>query len=206
MSSIVVANKYTKVSCYGWSTKPKPKPLPRRDRVKRNQKSTWAKGGVTTETLYSGDLLQRMYEETDKDVARQRFPNQEDFKQAEKRMGKIMHSSEFIRRVLSLNRNLIYEDSTWYRGQGAFYVQRGQDKVYTGANFKLGWIPEWTIMKTDTADLPTRDGLTYGWRTVLQRLIQSHCIAKVQVDKLFGLVVHGDVRGMNWAIGTKGFN
>ncbi len=191
---------------YGWTVKPKPKPLEHRERVKRNQKSTWAKGGMTTETIYSGDLLARMYEETDKQLEKNRFPGQEDFKQAQKRMGHIMHSGEFIRKVLALNKNLIYEDSKWNKECGAFYVKQGEEKVYTTACFKLGWIPEWTIMKTDTADLPTRDGLTYGWRTVLQRLVQRRCLTVKQINRMFGPVFHGDLRGKNWAMATNQFN
>jgi hypothetical protein len=206
MNKIVLANEYTKVSCFGWQTPKKKKPLPRKEIVKRNQKSTWAKGGCGKEDIYSGDLLARMFEETDKDLARQRFPGQEDFKNAEKRMGKIMHSGDFIKRVLSMNRNLIFEESKWNRGHGAFYWMKGTRKVYTAANFKLGWIPEWTIMKTDTADLPTRDGLTYGWRTPLMRLVEQRAVSKRQVDKIFGPDVPGDLRGKNWAIATQQFN
>jgi len=207
MSSLIQpATEYTKVSCYGWQTPKKKKLLPRKEMVKKNQKATWAKGGMGTETMYSGDVLARMFEETDKDLQRQRFPNQEDFKQAERRMGKIMQSSEFIKRVLSMNRNLIFEESISCKGNGAFYWIKGKRKVYTAANFKLGWIPEWTIMKTDTADLPTREGLTYGWRVPLQRLIQQRAITKSQADKVFGPDVPGDLRGKNWATAVREFN
>jgi hypothetical protein len=206
MSNIVVANEYTKVACYGWTPKPKRKQLARKELVKKNSKATWAKGSVGAEDHYAGDLLARMFEETDKDIERQRFPGQEDFKNAEKRMGKIMHSGEFIRKTLSLNPNLIFEESKFSKGNGAFYWMKGKRKVYTAANFKLGWIPEWTIMKTDTADLPTREGLTYGWRTALQRLIQQRAVSKREADKIFGPDVPGDLRGKNWAIATQQFN
>jgi hypothetical protein len=206
MSSLIIANEYTNVSCYGWQVKPKPKPLQRKELVKRNQKSTWAKGGMGKEDIYSGDLLARMYEETDKDLQRQRIPGQEDFKNAEKRMGKLMHSADFIKRVLSMNRNLIFEESVSAKGNGAFYWMKGKRKVYTAANFKLGWIPEWTILKTDTADLPTREGLTYGWRVPLQRLVQQRAISKRQVDAVFGPDIPNDLRGKNWAVATKHFN
>ena len=187
-------------------TPPKPKQLARKELVKKNQKSTWARGGMGTETMYSGDVLARMFEETDKDLARQRFPGQEDFKQAEKRMGHIMQSADFIKRVLSMNRNLIFEESISAKGNGAFYWMKSGKKIYTAANFKLGWIPEWTIMKTDTADLPTREGLTYGWRVPLQRLIQQRAISRRQADKVFGPDVPGDLRGRNWATAVGKFN
>jgi hypothetical protein len=203
MSSIEVINKYapTKVACFGWSKRKQVKPLARKEQVKKNQKATWG-----NESMYSGDLLARMFEETDKQIETQRYPGQEDFKQVEKRMGKIIHSSEFIKKVLSLNRNLVYEDSLWNKGYGAFYLVRQGQKVYTAACFKLGWIPEWTIMKTDAADLPTRDGLTYGWRTPIQRLVQQKIITKAQVRSVFGTVERGGLMGRNWAIATGQFN
>lgn len=204
MSNVVLANKYTNVSCYGWTVKPKPKPLPRKTMVKGNQKATWAKAGMKTETMYSDELLAKMFEETDKDLARQRFPNQEDFKNKEKRMGKMMLSGDFIKRVLSLNRNLLFEESKSCKGNGAFYWMKGKRKVYTAANFKLGWIPEWSDIETDTADLPT--AVNYGWRTALQRLIQQRAISKRAADKIFGPDVPGDLRGKNWAISTQQFN
>lgn len=208
MSKILLANEYTPVNphLYGWTTKPKKQPLARKELVKKNNKATWAKGGLGIEDHYSGDLLARMFEETDKDLARQRFPNQEDFKNKEKRMGKIMLSGDFIKKVLSLNRNLIFEESLSCKGNGAFYWMKGKRKVYTAANFKLGWIPEWTTMETDTADLPTREGLTYGWRVPLQRLIQQRAISKRQADKIFGPDIPGDLRGKNWATATQQFN
>lgn len=203
MSSIEVVNEYTPVrtACYAWSVPKKKQPLARKRQVKGNEKAMWG-----TEDMYAADLLPRMFEETDKQLSRQRFPDQEDFKQAERRMGKLMHSSEFIRKVLSLNRNLVYEDSIWNKGYGAFYLVKAGEKTYTAACFKLGWIPEWSIIKTDTADLPTREGLTYGWRTVLQRLVQRKAITLRQVRALFGAVEQGGITGRNWHIATGKFN
>jgi hypothetical protein len=212
MSKVVIANEYTPVSaaCYGWQTPKKKKTLVRKELVKKNQKSTWAKQGIGTENVYSGDLLAQMFEDTDKLLASQRFPNQDDFKQAERRMGKRMLHTEFVRKVLSLNKNLICEDSIGSKGSAAFYIWRNgvdgkPEKIYTVACFRKGWIPEWTVMKTDTADLPTQDGLTYGWRTVLQRLIQGKAITYRQVVNTFGDVHRNDLCGKNWAMSTEHF-
>jgi hypothetical protein len=207
MSKIQIVNEYTPVStaCYGWQTKPKPQPMKVKKQVQRNKRSTWAKGSVGKETMYSGDLLARMYEETNKDLERQRFPDQEDFKKIERRMGKRMIHTEFVKKVLSLNKKLIYEDSKGCKGSGSFYlVQQGQ-KIYTNACFRKGWLPEWTTIETDTADLPTRDGLTYGWRTVLQRLVQKKAITYRQVVRVFGDVYRNDLCGKNWALNVGKF-
>jgi len=211
MSEIILANKYTPVStaCYGWQTPKKKKTLVRKELVKRNQKSTWAREGMGKSDIYSGDLLAQMHEQTDKDLAQYRFPDQEDFKQAERRMGQRMLHTEFIKKVLSLNKQLIYEDSISLKGSGAFYLIQngvnGPEKVYTGACFRKGWLPEWTIIKTDAADLPTGDGLTYGWRTVLQRLIQKKAITYRQVVKVFGTVLRNDLCGKNWQLNVSQF-
>jgi|SRR5579863_3606681 len=215
-SSIVTANSYTPVSkmktdmnphLHGWIVPKKKKTLVRKELVKAKQKSIWAKQGISAEAVYSGDLLKMMHEQTDRDLAAQRFPDQDDFKQAERRMGKRMLHTEFIKKVLSLNANLLFEKSRGVKGSGAFYLVRngvsGQEKTYTGACFRLGWIPEWTIMKTDAADLPTQDGLTYGWRTVLQRLVQKGAITYRQVVKVFGDVVRNDLCGKLWQVNTE---
>jgi len=211
MSKIIPANEYTPVNPHllGWTVKPKPKPLIKKQLVRSNQKSTWAKEGMGTKDVYSGDLLSEIYEDTDKLLAPQRFPNQEDFKQKERRMGKRMLHTEFVKKVLSLNKNLVCEDSIGCKGSAAFYLWRngklGPEKIYTAACFRKGWIPEWTTMETDTADLPTQDGLTYGWRTVLQRLVQKQAITYSQAVKTFGRVHRQDLCGKNWALFTSEF-
>jgi hypothetical protein len=213
-NTIIQASEYTPLPpvnphLLGWTVKPKPEPMRVKKQVRANRKSTWAKEGFNTEAVYSGDLLKQMYEQTERDLAPQRFPDQEDFKQAERRMGKRMLHTDFIKRVLSLNKKLIYEDSKGVKDSGAFYLienrPEGKSKIYTGACFRKGWIPEWTIIKTDAADLPTQDGLTYGWRTVLQRLVQKGAITYRQVVKVFGDVYRNDLCGKNWALNTNAF-
>lgn len=194
----------------GWVVPKKKATLVRRELVKKNQKSTWAREGFNTESIHSGDLLSAMHEETDNQLAKHRFPDQEDFKNKEKRAGKRMLHTQFIKKVLELNKNLLYEDSLSCKGSGAFYLWRNgpdgkPEKVYTNACFRKGWIPEWTTMDTDTADLPTGDGLTYGWRTVLQRLLQKGAITYRQIVKTFGGVHRNDLCGKNWKLNTSDF-
>ena len=210
-SGIILANEYTPINPHllGWTVKPKPKQGRRKEQVRKNKKTVWAKEGFRDEVLYSGDLLAAMHEQTDKDLARERFPNQEDFKQKERRMGKRMLHTEFVKKVLSLNKNLVCEDSLGMKGSAAFYLWRngpnGPQKVYTAACFRKGWIPEWTTMETDTSDRPTMDGLVYGWRTVLQRLVQKQAITYRQAVKTFGEVHRQDLCGKNWKIFTADF-
>lgn len=169
-------------SAYGWIT-PKPKPKPKYKQQLPNK--DW-------------DVLKELWERTDKQLARQRWEDQDDFKNEEKRMGKGMWHTEFITRVLKLNKNLVCEDSLSMKGCASFYIVENTGKKYTGACFRKGFLPEFTVMATDRADLPTRDGLTYGWRTVLQRLVQGKAITYRQMLSVFGEVHYGDQRAKHW--------
>lgn len=146
----------------------------------------------------NNDVLAELYERTDRDIQKYRWEDQEDFKNIEKRMGKSLEANELIRRILKLNNALLYEDSKWSPGCGAFYLVLNGSKIYTNACFRKGIVPEFTYLITDRADLPTRDGLHYGWRTVLQRLVQCKAITYRQAVNTFGEVHYGDVRGKHW--------
>lgn len=181
---IEIANEYTKVSCFGWQAPKKEKVLPKKEQLPN--------------TSQNRDILAERYEQTDNDLERQRWPGWKDFKNADKRMGRSMPESELVRKVSRLNPDLFAEDSKWSKGCAAFYWKRGGLKIYTSACWRKGWIPEWTIMETDAADLQTREGYRPGWRQILQRLIQAGALKRREVEKIFGLVHYGDLRGQNW--------
>jgi hypothetical protein len=170
------------VACYGWQT-PKPTPKPRYKQQLSNQ--NW-------------DTLKALWEATDKQLQRQRWEDQEDFKNQEKRMGKGIWHTELVTRLLKLNKDLICEDSQAMKECASFYLVQNNVRTYTGACFRKGFLPEFTVMKTDRADLPTQDGLTYGWRTVLQRLVQKKAITYRQMLSVFGEVHYGDQRAKHW--------
>jgi hypothetical protein len=197
---------------YGWAKKPKrDKTVKRRKLVGARNKSTWAKGGLQNEQLMSGELLRALHEDTDKQLERQRMPGQNDFLNAEKRTGKALFSNKFIAMVLKLNPKLVCEDSKALKGCAAFYEVRynpatgKQEKRYTAACFRKGLIPEFTIVKEDAAGLVNSDGITYGWRTVLQRLIQGKALRYGDAVRIFGEVHYNDLRGKNWALAVKAF-
>jgi len=179
---IEVANEYTKVSCFGWQTPVKKAPLQKKELLPKQD----------------NEILAAYFEDTDKQLERQRWPGQEDFKNAAKRMEGGMLESDLVRRVTRINPALFAEDSTGSKGCAAFYWKRAGEKVYTAANWRKGWIPQWTILTTDAADLPTRDGYRPGWRQILQRLIQVGALRRHDVEKAFGIVDLSDLRGRNW--------
>jgi len=157
------------------------------------------------ELLPAGDReeLLRLWEDTDRMISSQRYPDQEGFKDVKKQMGEIMHSSILIRRIQKLNANLIVEDSKSAKGNAAFYWTDGKVKKYTNASFPLGWVNEFTVIQTDAADLPVQP--IYGWRAVLVRLLKFGAITWQQVLDTFGDVHHWDHRGKHWHHNVKDF-
>lgn len=173
---------------FGWLTKKKPEPM----QVKRQLPSA------------DEEELLRLWEDTDKMLERQRYEDQADFKNAERQMGKVLHSSELVRRIQKLNPNLIVEDSVAMKGNAAFYLVDKEGKHYTNASFNKGHVPEFTIMTTDAADLPVHYP-TYGWRTVLVRLLKFNAITWQQVLSTFGDVHHHDSRGRHWKLNVAAY-
>jgi hypothetical protein len=199
-------------AAYSWTTRPKrDDTVKRRNLVKKNSGSTWHKGGFLPEAVSSGDLLAMMHEETEKALAPMRHPGHNDFKNAAKRTGQALTSNQLIRMVTTLNPNLVCEDSLNSKNCAAFYEVRYNpatgkpEKRYTAACFRKGYLPEFTIVKADAADMVNSDGITYGWRTVLQRLIQQKALRYRDAIEVFGEVHHQDLRGKNWALAVAAF-
>jgi hypothetical protein len=196
-SAIALADTYTPipkpaerndyVGCYAWLTPNKVEPL----HVK--------------EQLPAGDRehLMQLWEKTDRQINDQRYEDQESFKNAEKQMGKLMHSSELVRRIKKLNPDIIVEDSKGAPGCAGFYLVRNGAKEWTNASFRKGHIPEFSIISTDTADLPTK--IQYGWRTVLVRLLKFNAISWIDLIDTFGDVHFSDARGKHWHLNVQGF-
>lgn len=195
-SKIVEATTYTPipsqkerytVDCYAWMKASYVEPLHREN------------------LLPAGDReeLLKLWEDTDKMIDGQRYEDQESFKNAEKQMGKLMHSSELVRRIQKLNPDLIVEDSKAVSGCAGFYLVRNGVKEWTNASFRKGHIPEFSIISTDTADLPTK--IQYGWRTVLVRLLKCNAISWQQLLDTFGDVHLSDVRAKHWHLNVKSY-
>jgi hypothetical protein len=118
-------------------------------------------------------------------------------------MGKLMHSSELVRRIQKLNSDLIVEDSKAAPGCAGFYFVRNGVKEWTNASFRKGHIPEFSIISTDTADLPTK--IQYGWRSVLVRLLKFNAIPWTDVLDTFGDVHLSDTRAKHWALNVAAY-
>jgi hypothetical protein len=207
MSSIVVANEYQSVHTKNWAVPPpKPKPVieqrakgPCSMKIRDERSKRWRK----QEFASPEEMLKAMWQDTDSKLAAYRYPDQESFKNAEKQTGKGMWSNTLIQAVLHMNKDLFVEDSVALPGCAAFYQTINGQKTYTGACFRKGYIPEFTIIKTDAADLPVE--FNYGWRTVLMRLVKFKALTYSQINKVWGEVHFNDARGKHWAQNIKEF-
>jgi hypothetical protein len=129
------------------------------------------------------------------EYARQKKGRREDweeFADAKRRMGRVLHHSEFIRKLRGIIPSLIVERAM-VNGQISLYVVRNTPvKDVPGCPFKdrthfdcvwyagwldLGWMPEYEIDKTNDAGVAI--GQKRGWRTALLRL-QARCREKNQ--------------------------
>jgi hypothetical protein len=201
MSKIVLAGKYATVHTKNWAVRPK-KPELRVDRVAKGPCRIRLKdeeGRKQQKFRDPEEMLRAMHEETQRKLAPHRFPDQSSFENVEKQTGRGMWSNILVAKIRSLNSNLFVEDCVAIPECSGFYKMVFGEKKFTGASFKRGFVPEFSIFAPDNAGQMTSAGITYGWRMVLARLVISGDLTMNQVTKYFGEVAHSDDRGKHWA-------
>ena len=191
MSSIVIANEYTSVHSKAWLTPKKKEPLA----VKRQVRGHCRIGARDFDS--PEEMLDAMWQDTDAKLAQFRYPDQDSFKNRQKQTGKGMESSELVAKILKLNPRLFVEDSWGAPGCAGFYKTVDGEKKSTGASFRKGFVPEFTIMGADSADLVTT--FTWGWRRVLIMLLKSGDLSWAQINRVWGDVHGSDERAKHWA-------
>lgn len=129
------------------------------------------------------DELERLWEDTDRQLERERLPQQEDWKNPERQQGISLHSNELIRRVKKMNPAIWVEDSQRFRDRAGFYYATPNARLFSGAHFKKGMVHEFSRIFTDTADRPV--AVEYGWREVLHRLMKKRLVSWEQVKRNF---------------------
>lgn len=143
------------------------------------------------------EQLLRSYEDTDKRLERYRLSDHNDLKNARKRLGQPFTHRELIQRVEKVtNRRVWAEDSLHDPNVVGFYYTKNGQKAYVCA-FDKGMLPEFSIILTDTADLPIKE--KRGWRTVLTRLLQTGAMS-------WSEVVYGFGDGLNHAAANRWAN
>jgi hypothetical protein len=200
MSSIVVAGEYTTVHSKAWLTPKKPQKVGRERRLKGPVKVRRNGRGLVTYDC-PDDMMKAMRDEAKS--LEVRYPDQESFENSEKQTGKGIWSHQLVKQIAKLNPNLFVEDSLLVPGCAAFYKILGKEKTATGASFRKGLIPEFTIFKPSTEI--DSIAITYGWRTVVMRLVKSRDLRYADVLRIWGEVHHIDARGKHWNMNMREF-
>lgn len=129
------------------------------------------------------EKLAELWEDTDKQLAADRFPQQEEWTNAERQRGIPLDSNEVVRRVQKCNPFIWAEDSINCSGHISFYFVKYGHKTYTGAFLKKGIVFEYSRIYVDASDRPV--AVEYGWREVLHRLSKQRLVTWGQIVKHF---------------------
>jgi hypothetical protein len=191
-------------NCKNWTIKPKPQPIGIERQLKGHVTVRHGHSYLTdkvTSVTYDNpeEMLKGMHQATEKRLEAYRHPDQKDFVNSERQNVGGMWSSELVRRIRKINPKLFIQDSRNAPGCAAFYKMVGDELTYTNASFRHGFVPKYSIMKEDKAGLATE--FTYGWTTVLLRLIKLGDLKYNAVVREFGYI--DDDRAKHWAIYTK---
>jgi len=154
-----------------------------------------------TETLSGKEALQQKFEQTDKLLEQYRLSDHEQLKDAEARLGAPLTHAMLIQRVLKLNSNLWAEDSINDSSVVGLYRRDQEGNKEFLVAFDKGWMPEFSIIFTDAADLPVKE--KRGWRTVLIRLLKKRALSWAQVKSVFGDVHGTHERNTRWRQETR---
>jgi len=105
------------------------------------------------------------------------------FKDARRRKGEVMHSSDLIAKLQRLNPHIAVHSQTNFPDDwGLYSAERGRIQFLTG--MPKGWMTEWSYSIVDDRDLPTEE--RRGWRTVLVYLLLKDALTWKQVLAEFG--------------------
>lgn len=125
------------------------------------------------------------WKEHNEEIAKEyQWVTPEEYKDEGARMGRPIHSSEFI---TDLQRAGV---KCWYRshpqkGKVTLVVQRENFEPEVGCWAQLGWMPELSIMSFDEHHVPVAEKYR-GWRTCLLQLILKSVISERKADEIFG--------------------
>jgi hypothetical protein len=207
MSNLVLAGKYATIHTKNWVTPPK-KPELKHDRVARGPCRIKMKdeSGRKSELYRDPDeMLKAMHEQTQRKLAPHKFPDQIAFENADKQIGKGIWSNVLVKQIVKLAPNLFVEDCVAIPECSGFYKMVFGAKKFTGASFKRGLMPEFSIFTPDNAGQMTSTGITYGWRMVLALLLESGDLKLHQIVRAWGDVEYSDTRGKHWSAKVRKF-
>lgn len=124
---------------------------------------------------------------------RQRWQDQEEYKNDKARIGSPMTHSQFLDKVQKLTSSLYYEQGAM-EGDLALYQVFGRPQPHLeGRQFRYigycptGYLPEFSLYEFDEKrDILIREKLR-GWRSVLLNLIKHKILTETQVNEHFGV-------------------
>ncbi|PWT75544.1 MAG: hypothetical protein C5B59_08680 [Bacteroidetes bacterium] len=128
--------------------------------------------------------LARWKEENESVAKEYQWVTPEEYRDEGARVGRPIHSSEFIRMLKAAGVRC------WYRthlqaGKITLVIQRANFEPEVGCWVQLGFMPELSIMRFDEHDVPL-DEKFRGWRTCLLQLILKSAISERKADEVFG--------------------
>lgn len=133
------------------------------------------------------ETLAQWKEENDSMMGEYRWCSADEYADIQARMGRIMHSDEFIR----ILRNQL-KVKCWYRehpqeGKITLVVQKGEGMLppEVGCWVRHGYMPEYTVMGFDAHGVPIQERYR-GWRTCLLQLILKKVVTEDAAHKVFG--------------------
>lgn len=129
--------------------------------------------------------LARWKEENDSMMGEYRWCTKEEYADIQARVGRVMHSSEFI----TILREKL-KVKCWYRehpqeGKITLVVQKGDQVPEVGCWVRHGYMPEYTVMGFDDHGVPVQERYR-GWRTCVLQLILKQMVTEEAAHRVFG--------------------
>lgn len=124
-------------------------------------------------------------------IKRQRWQHQEDYRNDEARVGRLLHHSDFLYKLKKLVPSLFITEGRVIGDWAIFQTYPGPQSKLDGREWEylfychMGYIPEFSIYEFNERDIPQRESRR-GWRTVLLRLIKKGLLTEETCNKVFG--------------------
>jgi hypothetical protein len=131
--------------------------------------------------------LCRLKEGSEETAKQYRWLHPDDYADRGARIGRIRHSSKFIKMLTDECGLRCWYGRHLQPGRATVLVDRsrGTKKAEVGCWIQLGFMPEYSIMNFDEHGVPLQEAFR-GWRTVLLQLILHGYLKQEVVDQVFG--------------------
>lgn len=147
-------------------------------------------GPLHDRPLSVAEELVRAKEDNARLTRRHDLPGQRDFVERDPRIGRALHSSEFLRRLRRAVPDLYVHPGQ--PGQvGLYRAVHGAGELQYVCGMPLGDLPEYSIAHLDAKGVAKRE--ERGWRTVLLRFIVGRHTTESRARRIFGEPSNGVV-------------